>query len=114
MSVKITIDDREIRKITRNIDKYNRRANKAAEEAVVNNALKAQREAKQNILIDTGRARRNTRVKFQNKNGFRLGAIVGTFVNYAIYIERKKPYLFPAFERARNNLLRDLRRIFRN
>lgn len=113
MKVNLTVEDSSIREVIRNINKYDRQANKAAEGAVARNALYLQAEAKQNILVDTGRARRSTNIRWQNKNGFRLGAIVGTFVNYAIFIERQKPYLYPAFNRARTKLLRDLRSIFR-
>lgn len=71
---------------------------------VVDAALKANARMKVEILYKTGRARRNTNVRFEPSVKELNAAILGTYVNYAIYIERKKPYFEPAINAARKEI----------
>lgn len=79
-----------------------------------NRSYKIERQAKQSVPVDTGHLRRSIRTTFRNND---MTGIVGTNVNYAIYVEkgtvymRPRPYLFPAFFINRSHYLTELNRI---
>lgn len=84
------------------------RLRKAGANVVATSALNIQREAKQRTPVDTGRLRSSIRATI---SGDQLGAVVGTDVEYAPFVEhgtnrmQAQPFLFPAFEAERPKFL---------
>lgn len=113
MKVKMTVDDKEIKKLIKKLQKYEKETLDKVEHRIMAGGLKIQREARTDILVDTGRARAATVVSWVKDGGRVMGAVVRTDVNYAIYIERRKPYLYKAFAKEQVLLIRDLKALIR-
>lgn len=113
MQVNLELPDSEVENLIRKLQKYEDKVLNEVEARITKGGLRVHREARQDILVDTGRARAATVVSWIIDGGKRMGAVVKTDVNYAIYIERRKPYLYKAFAKERVILIRDLETILR-
>lgn len=113
MQAKISIDDKEIKKLIERFTKYEREKLSQLSKRVVSAGYKVQGEAKTDILVDTGRARSSTLVKFAYSVGDIVGVTIGTYVDYAMQIERRKPFLYKAFAKERVLFIRDLKNILK-
>jgi hypothetical protein len=111
MEAKLTIPKSEIDKFNKNLGKEMKRITDKASLILADETLKAHSQMRRTILVDTGRARNSTLFKFERQGSLLKEAVIGTYVNYAIYIERYKKYFKPAIKRARQNLFRRLNSI---
>ncbi len=102
-------------KARKNISLIKAKTSRGVNQAIALAAIDTERIAKRLVPVDTGRLRSSIRVLRRQKDG--LGVEVGTEVEYASKIEfgtnrtQAQPYLFPAFEIARNTLEQSLGRI---
>jgi len=113
MSLKVSISSDEIEGLLKDFRKYGKNKIKEVGKRVIKGGLQIHTEARRDILVDTGRARSSTNLKINRDKGDVIGAEVTTSVNYAIYIERKKPYLYKAFAKERPRFIRDVKRIMK-
>jgi hypothetical protein len=99
--------------ILRNFPQLNEKMKKGILDALVKTALvDIETPAKQNVRVDTGRLRASIHTEYMGHFGDlsikptnSLQVIVGTNVEYAVYVERRYPFLFPAFESSRSALI---------
>lgn len=110
----VRIAQGEIKSILDKLDKMgNDVTNRVADEIEVT-ALEIETDAKKRCPVDTGRLRSSITTYF---NRDRLAAVVGTNVEYAIQVEygqdrrTPKPYLFPAYFKGIQGLVKRLKKI---
>jgi len=102
----IKIDTTSLRNVQKDITNYSKKVQSKAKRQVAKSAFNIDRDAKREILVRTGRARASTGTQFKDQ-GF--SATVATKVDYAIHIERKKPYMSPAAERERPKFIKGMK-----
>ena len=74
-------------------------------------AKNIEKNSKNIVRVDTGRLQKSIKSHVTNPNKNIIGIYCGTNVPYSIYVERKYPYLFPAMEMEKPNLIRKLQSI---
>ena len=137
-----TVRVRTSRQLRNNLQNISRNLTNDIKRAMIETALtKIETVAKQTLTreghVDTGRLRASIHTRYGDINNlfsynddrnnyyngslladprddiFRFEIFVGTNVEYAGYIERRFPYLIPAFESSKNYLARRIRSILR-
>lgn len=71
-------------------------------------AQNIENKAKSTVRVDTGRLKSSIKYRVTNKGKKMIGIIVGSDLYYAIYVERRYPYLFPSAEAEKPILIRKL------
>jgi HK97 gp10 family phage protein len=106
-----------LRKAVRAIKMQSAETKKKFRDAFNSSAINIEREAKQSAPVDTGRLRSDIQKQIEvTDGGLVVNAEVINTVNYAPNVEfgigqRAQPYLFPAFERERPNLIKNIEAI---
>lgn len=112
---------KNIEKISNHYDKFYKSLSNQVEKSLNKSAKTIQDNAKKTIIrnnnIITGNLLRSvtgevlSERKYNVKAFFTLNAYSRIF--YAIYVERRYPYLFPAYEHERVNIIKNLQKIAR-
>lgn len=117
MAVSVKIDTGEIANIVRNVKLWEGKKKKAVITELRTVARLTKTYARRKVPVDTGRLRSSI-TAIERKGG--LNQVVGSNVEYAAAVEfggrgrAAKPYLYPAFERYREELKRNLDRIIKS
>lgn len=106
MRVEITIPKLQLK--INSLGNYSRKAAKEVEEQVIESAINIQRGARKTVPVRTGRLRSSIDMSLSLD---KLGAVVGSNVHYAKYVEAKKPYLGPAAWKESKNFRKNIARI---
>lgn len=100
--------------LARKVDKFKGEMKERTRRAITGAVLDVHREAIRRAPVDTGRLRSSLRFEVREDG---LAGEVFTNVFYAPFLEfgtkniTKRPFLFPAFEKARKKLVKDLKRL---
>jgi hypothetical protein len=119
MAIKFDFKFKNTNTLIRHLERMQKTLEQQVEEAFLESAKTIETNAKKTIIrnnnIITGRLLRSitgdvkTRKKYGYKTNFTLRAYSRVF--YAIYVERRYPYLFPAYEQERPRLMKKLKKI---
>lgn len=110
--ITVKLDDKELKKAIKNINKTSLKAQKKVKLVVKGTGLIIETGAKRRVPVDTGRLKSS--ILRTPKTDFFV--TVGTNVEYAQYVEygtsknRKQPFLFPAAEAERQRYLDRIRK----
>jgi hypothetical protein len=105
--------------IIKSLERFNKNIEKGMKKVLSESLDKIAKDAKNTIITEnhviTGNLRDSLRYKLTLSNGIFDGVAgsLDTKVFYDIYVERLYPYLFPAYEAERPNLIRNLNNISR-
>lgn len=114
--IKASIPEQEIQRALRAIKFYQTEVKEEIQKAVALSAFKVQKDAKENTPVDTGRLRSSIAVDFTID---RLGAEIGTNVEYAPHVEfgtknqNAQPFLYPAWEAERRKFIENASKILK-
>ena len=103
--------------LLRNLPQINEKIKERVKSALRETAMvDVETPAKRQCRVDTGRLRASIHTEYFGNSGkftiapkHDLEVIVGTNVDYGRYVERRYPFLFPAFESSRSALLQRLK-----
>jgi phage gpG-like protein len=95
--IEASVDNGDLQKVINRLSKYNTNVRQGVQREVSHSALAIQRMARENLrsqgAISTGRLRSSVRIRFTTD---RMGAVIGTNVNYAAAVEQgQKPGHWP-------------------
>ena len=114
MGISVKVNRRSIRNVKSNIRKDDNKKKNQLAKLTISIARAMQRTAKQLILVDTGRAQRNTVIQYGKTGKYVSRFSLTTRVRYAIYIERMKPYMSRAYEKHIGRYKAGVEKIFKS
>lgn len=109
MSVKMTISG--VKKLQKRFEKYPGKLNAQLTKELQRAALKVESRAKKKAPVDTGRLRSSIRPLEKSLSGASPAVVVGTPVEYAIYQERRRPFLIPAADEVQPDFEQRIRQV---
>ena len=111
LKFKVEVDPKSTKKVIKNLQRYDRKKRRQIGQLIDKTSNNILRDARTRILVDTGLAKASTGRRLNKKNGYVVGASIFTSVHYAVFIERMKPYLIPAYNRNVRNFVQQVKQI---